>query len=95
MFKRRNLFKSLIGLFLAPKVVEALPLPKETVSTLGFKGREFFKTGIVYAPYTPLLKCDNDLALQVSLEMQKSIDSSMIKEILKTVEKDLSNKMPM
>lgn len=94
MKNRRNFFKSLLSVFLATKVVEALPLPKETVSTLGYKGREFFKTGIVYAPYIPLLKTDS-LEKKVSLEIQKSIDSSMIKEILKTVEKDLSNKMPM
>jgi hypothetical protein len=72
MFKRRNLFKSLIGLFLAPKVVEALPLPKETVSTLGYKGREFFKTGIVYAPYIPLLQTKTIKSMNISESLCKT-----------------------
>jgi hypothetical protein len=55
MFKRRNFFKSLIGLFLVPKVVEAIPLPKETVSYSAFKGIEHYEAGFIYAPYMPLL----------------------------------------
>lgn len=55
MKNRRNFFKSLLGLLIAPKVVEALPFPKDTIPTLGYKGREFGKTGFVYAPYINLL----------------------------------------
>ncbi len=56
MFKRRNFFKSLIGLFLVPKVVEAIPLPKETVSYLCFKDLDYnYEAGFIYAPYMPLL----------------------------------------
>ena len=66
MFKRRNLFKSLIGLFLAPKVVEAIPLSKETVSTLGFKGREFYDAGFIYAPYIPLLQAKTIESMNIS-----------------------------
>ena len=77
MKNRRNFFKSLLSVFLAPKVVEALPLPKETIpalldyKALGYKGCEFFeKPLIIYAPYIPLITTSS-------------------------LEKDLSNKMPM
>ena len=68
MKNRRNFFKSLLGLFLAPKVVEALPLPKEIVPPLGYKGKDFFKTGIIYAPYMPLITTSS-LEKNVSLEI--------------------------
>lgn len=66
MKNRRSFFKSLIGLFLAPKVVEAIPLSKETVSTLGFKGREFYDAGFIYAPYMPLLQTKTIESMNIS-----------------------------
>lgn len=72
MKNRRNFFKSLIGLFLAPKVVEAIPLSKETVSILDFKGSEFSKTGFIYAPYMPLLQTKTIKSMNISESLCKT-----------------------
>jgi len=52
MTNRRSFFKSLLGLFVAPAVAKALPIPPPV--GLGYKGCEFL-TGIAYTPYIPLL----------------------------------------
>ena len=53
MTNRRSFFKSLLGLFIAPSVAKVLPIPHPV--GLGYKGCEFYDTGIIYAPYIPLL----------------------------------------
>ena len=67
MKNRRNFFKSLIGLFLAPKVVEAIPLSEETVSYLCFKDLDYnYKAGFIYAPYMPLLQAKTIESMNIS-----------------------------
>ena len=53
MTNRRSFFKSLLGLFVSPAVAKVIPLP--VVPTVGYKIADFTKTGIIYAPYIPLL----------------------------------------
>jgi hypothetical protein len=58
-FKRRNLLKSIFGFLVAPKALceTVVSVSKPACpSLLGYKGREFWSTGIVYAPYIPIIK---------------------------------------
>lgn len=58
-FKRRNLLKSIFGFLVAPKALyeTVVSVSKPTCpALLGFKGREFWNAGIVYAPYIPIIK---------------------------------------
>ena len=58
---RRSWLKTLFGAIAAPLITPLLPtiveavVPKPHPAQLGYKGREFWKSGIVYCPYIPVL----------------------------------------
>ena len=77
MKNRRNFFKNLLGLIVAPKVAEAVKIPATNLSYLGYKGME----PIVYAPYIPLLTTRQLLIQNLSQQIQNEIDFSILKNI--------------
>ena len=83
--------RSFFGKLLAAVAVPFIPLPKATKSSLlGYRGREMFKKGIIYAPYIPVLitKTLSDFTVSKSLmenmsnQLQKDIDRDLINRIV-------------
>jgi hypothetical protein len=93
MNNRRSFFKKALGTLVAPflpnlpvsKPVEFVPAK----ATLGYKGREFYDTGIIYCPYIPLIRTPE---LTMSLEMQKEIDQEMINRMQQIIREDFYTK---
>lgn len=86
MNTRRSFFGSLIATVVAPFI----PLPKATKSPrLGYRGREMFKKGIVYAPYIPVLTTKTLSDFTVSKSLMKSMSTRIQDEI----DMDMINRM--
>lgn len=81
MKNRRNFFKNLFGFLIAPKVAEVVKVPAINPNSLGYKGRDFFKKGIVYAPYIPILTIEQLLLQDMSRQIQEEIDAEILKNL--------------
>jgi hypothetical protein len=84
MKNRRNFFKNLLGLIVAPKVAEVVKIPATNLSYLRYKGIE----PIIYAPYIPLLITklplltkEQILTQNLSQQIQNEIDFSILKNL--------------
>ena len=79
MFKRRNLFKSLIGVFLAPDIpiVPNIPIvPRRLKTTWSFEAEQDLVSLHGFS-------IDSGLVSSMAEELQKEIDSEMIERIRK------------
>lgn len=86
MSTRRSFFGKLLAAVAAPFI----PLPRAAKSPLlGYRGREMFKKGIVYAPYMPVIttKTLSDFTIH------KNLMESMSSQIQDQIDKDLINRM--
>lgn len=82
--------RSFFGKLLAAVATPFIPVPKATASPiLGYRGREMFKRGIVYAPYMPVLTTKTLSDFTVS----KSLMESMSTQIQDKIDEDLINRM--
>lgn len=89
MNNRRNFFKNLFGFLIAPKIAKVVKIPSPNPNSLGYKGREFFKKGIVYAPYIPILTTEQLLLQDMSREIQEKIDAEFLKNIKNEIDASL------
>jgi len=86
MSTRRSFFGKLLAAVAAPFI----PLPKAVKSPLlGYRGREMFKRGIVYAPYIPILTTSTHPDLTIS----KSLMEIMSTQIQNKIDEDLINRI--
>lgn len=78
--KRRNLLKSIFGFLVAPKALceTVVSAPKTSYNYLGYKGREFWSTGMVYAPYIPITALWNTPEERVEWYNKNGIDITQV-----------------
>ena len=78
MTSRRSFFRSLIGLVIAPKVVEALPVPVATPRRLATNWSFELEQDLMYMHG---INIDAELMRAMSRDIQNEIDSHMITKL--------------